>query len=117
MRKWGIIGILLLCLVLVGPIACNPFGDDGEKTIQEYKDLLGNAKTIFVSGPCGVFENPLFRKGTEEIFHFISQSLTTFSGLVSNSYSAFSLSSTKYFLHCYKYCSRFSISIPTYSFW
>jgi len=26
------------------------------------------------SGPCGVFENPLFRKGTEEIFNFVANS-------------------------------------------
>jgi phosphoglycerate kinase len=48
--------------------------DIGEKTIQEYKKILGTAKTIFISGPCGVYENPLFRKGTEQIFNFISAS-------------------------------------------
>jgi len=48
--------------------------DIGEKTIQNYKKLLAPAKTIFISGPCGVFENPLFRKGTEEIFKYITQS-------------------------------------------
>jgi phosphoglycerate kinase len=32
------------------------------------------AKTIFISGPCGVYENPLFRKGTQEIFKAITQS-------------------------------------------
>jgi phosphoglycerate kinase len=46
--------------------------DIGEKTIQDYKKILSNTKTIFVSGPCGVFENPLFKKGTEEIFKFIT---------------------------------------------
>jgi phosphoglycerate kinase len=44
----------------------------GEKTIQEYKEILNTAKTIFISGPCGVYENPIFRKGTEEIFSFIA---------------------------------------------
>jgi phosphoglycerate kinase len=48
--------------------------DIGERTIQNYKKLLAPAKTIFISGPCGVFENPLFRKGTEEIFKCITQS-------------------------------------------
>jgi phosphoglycerate kinase len=48
--------------------------DIGEMTIQSYKKLLAPAKTIFISGPCGVFENPLFRKGTEEIFKCITQS-------------------------------------------
>jgi phosphoglycerate kinase len=55
------------------PIEKNLF-DIGEKTIQQYKKLLEPAKTIFISGPCGVYENPLFRKGTEEIFKFITQS-------------------------------------------
>ena len=55
------------------PIEANLF-DIGEKTIQQYKKILEPAKTIFISGPCGVFENPLFRKGTEDIFRFITQS-------------------------------------------
>lgn len=52
--------------------ASNLLFDIGEKTIQDYKKILSNTKTIFVSGPCGVFENPLFKKGTEEIFNFIT---------------------------------------------
>jgi len=48
--------------------------DIGEKTIQQYKKILEPAKTIFISGPCGVYENPLFRKGTEEIFKYITSS-------------------------------------------
>jgi phosphoglycerate kinase len=56
--------------------ANNNLFDIGEKTVQDYKKILGTAKTIFISGPCGVFENPLFRKGTEEIFQFITQSNT-----------------------------------------
>jgi phosphoglycerate kinase len=55
------------------PVDNNLF-DIGEKTIQDYKKILGTAKTIFISGPCGVYENPLFRKGTEEIFSFITTS-------------------------------------------
>jgi phosphoglycerate kinase len=47
--------------------------DIGEQTIQQYEKILHTAQTIFISGPCGVFENPLFRKGTEEIFKFIAQ--------------------------------------------
>ncbi len=52
--------------------------DIGEKTIEKFKEVLSTAKTIFLSGPCGVFENALFRKGTEEIFNFIAN-LDTFS--------------------------------------
>jgi phosphoglycerate kinase len=51
----------------------NNIFDIGEKTIDEYKQILSDAKTIFVSGPCGVFENPLFKKGTQEIFTFIAK--------------------------------------------
>jgi phosphoglycerate kinase len=54
--------------------ANNNLFDIGEKTVQQYQKILGTAKTIFISGPCGVFENPLFRKGTEEIFQFITHS-------------------------------------------
>jgi len=55
------------------PVEKNLF-DIGEKTIEQYKKILGTAKTIFISGPCGVYENPLFRKGTEEIFKIITNS-------------------------------------------
>jgi phosphoglycerate kinase len=55
------------------PAPMNLF-DIGKNTIQEYKKIIGTAKTIFISGPCGVYENPLFRKGTEEIFKAITQS-------------------------------------------
>ncbi|RLI62610.1 MAG: phosphoglycerate kinase [Candidatus Asgardarchaeum californiense] len=48
--------------------------DIGEKTIEKFKKILLGAKTVFLSGPCGVFENPLFRKGTEEIFTFVANS-------------------------------------------
>jgi phosphoglycerate kinase len=51
----------------------NNLFDIGEKTIDEYETILKNAKTIFISGPCGVFENPLFKKGTQEIFTFITK--------------------------------------------
>lgn len=46
--------------------------DIGELTISEFKEKFSCAKTIFLSGPCGVFENPLFRKGTKEIFSYIA---------------------------------------------
>lgn len=48
--------------------------DIGDKTIQQYKTILANAKTVFLSGPCGVFENPLFQKGTREIFTMVAHS-------------------------------------------
>jgi len=48
--------------------------DIGEKTIESYKNILSDAKTVFLSGPCGVFENPAFMKGTKELFTFVANS-------------------------------------------
>jgi len=48
--------------------------DIGEKTIENFKTILSEAKTVFLSGPCGVFENPTFMKGTKEIFTFVANS-------------------------------------------
>jgi phosphoglycerate kinase len=48
--------------------------DIGEKSIEYFKDVIDNAKTVFLSGPCGVFENPLFMEGTKEIFKFVAES-------------------------------------------
>lgn len=46
--------------------------DIGEKTIENFIDILSSAKTVFLSGPCGVFENPTFMKGTKEIFTYVA---------------------------------------------
>jgi len=51
-----------------------PLYDIGEETIKHYKEILREAKTVFLSGPCGVFEQPIFMRGTEEIFTFIANS-------------------------------------------
>ncbi len=48
--------------------------DIGEKSIENFKNILSDAKTVFLSGPCGVFENPAFMKGTREIFTFVANS-------------------------------------------
>jgi len=48
--------------------------DIGEKSISNFKDVISDAKTVFLSGPCGVFENPEFMKGTEEIFKHVANS-------------------------------------------
>jgi len=50
----------------------NSLYDIGEKSIKVFKDILSSARTVFLSGPCGVFENPLFMKGTKEIFTFVA---------------------------------------------
>jgi len=48
--------------------------DIGEKTIDNFKNIISDAKTVFLSGPCGVFENPAFMKGTQEIFTYVANS-------------------------------------------
>lgn len=48
--------------------------DIGEQTITHFKQVIDDAKTVFLSGPCGVFENPLFMKGTKELFTFVANS-------------------------------------------
>jgi phosphoglycerate kinase len=48
--------------------------DIGEKSIKNFKNILSSAKTVFLSGPCGVFENPAFMKGTQEIFNYVANS-------------------------------------------
>lgn len=50
-----------------------PLFDIGANTIHNYKDILKTAQTIFLSGPCGVFENPNFQQGTTEIFSYIAK--------------------------------------------
>ena len=48
--------------------------DIGDKSIDNFKNILAEAKTIFLSGPCGVFEIPTFMKGTKEIFTYVANS-------------------------------------------
>lgn len=44
------------------------------KTISSYKNELARAKTVFVNGPCGIFETSESELGTKEIFGFIAGS-------------------------------------------
>mgnify|MGYP001569273657 CR=1 FL=1 len=46
--------------------------DIGPKTIENYKEILKNAKTVVWSGPMGVFEFDKFANGTKEIAKFLS---------------------------------------------
>lgn len=50
------------------------FLDIGAKTIREYEEELSKAATIFVNGPAGVYENPLFKEGTMRIWKAIAAS-------------------------------------------
>ena len=50
-----------------------PIADIGERTIRRYCALIAEAKTVFVNGPAGVYENPLFEDGTREILQAIAE--------------------------------------------
>lgn len=42
--------------------------DIGNRTIAQYAEEIAAAGTVFVNGPPGVYENPVFEKGTRELF-------------------------------------------------
>ena len=48
--------------------------DIGVKTISMYANEIRNAKTIFANGPAGVFEDPNFAMGTEDLINAIANS-------------------------------------------
>lgn len=48
--------------------------DIGTKTIQQYADIIGKARSIVVSGPIGIFERDEFAKGTRMILEAIANS-------------------------------------------
>ena len=45
--------------------------DIGPKSVDEFKDVLKDAKTVVWNGPMGVFEMPNYAKGTLEIGEFL----------------------------------------------
>lgn len=47
--------------------------DIGEKSIQRFKEILKDAKTVVWNGPMGVFEIPDFAKGTEAIARYLAE--------------------------------------------
>jgi phosphoglycerate kinase len=48
--------------------------DLGSKTIEQYAKTISTAKSIVVSGPMGVYENPQFNHGTKGILEAIASS-------------------------------------------
>lgn len=48
------------------------FMDIGEETIRRYEEEIARAETIFVNGPAGVYENPVFEEGTKRIWKAIA---------------------------------------------
>jgi len=49
-----------------------PLQDIGSKTVELYKEHIDKAGAIFVNGPAGVYENPLFEYGTREIWNAVA---------------------------------------------
>lgn len=50
------------------PVDDAAFLDIGEKTISAFEREIAAAGTVFVNGPAGVYENPLFEKGTKRLW-------------------------------------------------
>ena len=48
--------------------------DIGPKTLEHYKELIKQAGTIIWNGPMGLYEDPRFAKGTDEVLKCISES-------------------------------------------
>lgn len=47
--------------------------DVGPKTVAEYKQAIGEAKSIVWNGPVGVFEFDAFAKGTEQVARLVAE--------------------------------------------
>jgi len=50
------------------------YPDIGEKTIRMFGGKIAQAGTVFANGPAGMYENPLFEKGTRGIWQAIADS-------------------------------------------
>ncbi|MDD2534199.1 MAG: phosphoglycerate kinase [Eubacteriales bacterium] len=54
------------------PMDDKMFLDIGDDTIARFDAVIKTAGTIFVNGPAGVYENPLFEKGTQSLWQSIA---------------------------------------------
>ena len=50
MKSWRVVAVLLLCLVLAGSIACNPFADDEQEASWQSVEVVRGDLTVSVSG-------------------------------------------------------------------
>lgn len=48
--------------------------DIGKKSVEEFAQIISKAKSIVVSGPMGVYENPEFNYGTRKVLEAIANS-------------------------------------------
>ncbi len=53
--------------------------DVGQETSRAFSEIISNSKTIFWSGPLGLFENPKFAKGTKDLAETIAKTKGAFS--------------------------------------
>lgn len=51
-----------------------PIFDIGVNTIKKYAKIIREAKMVFANGPAGVFENPNFAMGTEDLINAMASS-------------------------------------------
>lgn len=54
------------------PMDDKMFLDIGSDTMTRYDAIIQTAGTIFVNGPAGVYENPLFEEGTKSLWNSIA---------------------------------------------
>ncbi len=57
-----------------GEILMKLFFDIGVKTISYYAKIIRDSKTVFANGPAGVFEDPNFAMGTEDLINAMAKS-------------------------------------------
>ncbi len=48
--------------------------DIGSRTIEKYRQVMKDARTLLIKGPAGVYEEELFRKGTYELLRAAKES-------------------------------------------
>lgn len=49
-------------------------GDIGSKTAQQYAKVLASAKTIYVKGPLGMYEQEVFAEGSKQVIQAVAES-------------------------------------------
>mgnify|MGYP000881324609 CR=1 FL=1 len=67
-------GYRMECIIEDLPVEDALFIDIGKETIKSYQSVIETAGTIFVNGPMGAYEQPLFAHGTEAVWNAIANS-------------------------------------------
>ena len=47
--------------------------DLGDKTLQVYRDILDESETVFMNGTVGLYEDPRYKHGTEELLNILKR--------------------------------------------